>query len=699
MVPCELLPGEASTPPTIHMNHRVCSSSPVACPNRCGLPGDLHHDIAYHLEEECRFRTVFCDYRHAGCEVAIKFNDIPEHNSEFHQEHFDLVSEKLLLVMKENDGLSQRNRKLDRHLDNLLKMIRNLDRTEYEIYVRVVTSKDAKKSPPAMSDVAALSSSPSSSIEVKGGSVRNGGLSKSESCEAPSEGHPGEEQHYMSLRDMGRGSSGDSVHYDVLVKPRETRNTDPALLTSPAEFDSSDCYQPISSDCYQPLSEKPLEEAIYEDIDSFDYSESLEKRSPANVDEPADRYTKGRTKSEGYQSLLPTTRLRTSPISRKSRLHTVSQLTGQERFKACRSKGTMVDDTENGNPERNGDSVGQNGVDASLEPNVYDTPIPKRNGSDRLKRRRHKNLENTSDLLGEFSEHVPLPQDYAQPVQTCFQKHSGSETRPSPRNMKSAKGNSDRPIPSRGELKSKPKLTPSGEVMPSDNIEPPPREEAKPRPARKIPLLPVSSKGGKVSPHDPAQFGSKVDSRNGESTETNSVPAPVEASHDPRNVLTPPPRKPISYEKPLSGVDSKPPPPRLGLKPKKISSKFFGSSKIAEKSNSEASTIHSFSSTKLRVSSEPNLSTSDSKSTSMRARTGSKSLKIEPKLATPHSATDSGSKYTAAPGSKSDLTPRSGIPVPGSKKDKVHTQKPVKKHSGRDIAVFEQMKSELLSHF
>ncbi len=653
----EVLGVDESTPPTTATttNQAVSSSSPVACPNHCGLPGILHHDIANHLEEECPFRIVACDYRHAGCDAELLLGDIPDHNSAFHQKHFDLVSEKLQLVTRENGVLRQRTEQLNRHVGDLLEMIRNLDRSDYEIHVRIVTSMDTRNSPSATADAVVLSSLASSLADVKDRSVINGGLFESGSFEASDGGCPAGEvssyEHDSHLRSIGRdGSGGDSKHNSIMMKSKGRLGLDTGVPAVPGVSNTSLSGSTI---CCQPLSQNRPVSAIYEDIDKLEFlggppKEVPEKPSPVIVDRLVGQTERGRTKCTGYRRLMPLRFGALSSALGKGRFNSMSQLIIPNRSLGDHGKDTKVNEMMDVKSAESGNSVAQNGNDANLEGSIYETPIPihKRNVSGPMKRRRHLKSETDSDTSGGVFPREPLPLAYAMPIQT--------RVRPST-------------FSSKEEVVLKPKPARPVVGFPSDNIEPPPGEEMKPQLPHKIPIFPATSKLIKVSSHS-SKLGSngtdlKVSSHssklgsngtdlkdysgNLESAVTSFTPVEpdqISSGHDSAteavNVLTPPPRSPTPYMEPQS-VTAPKLPTKARLKPP---TKYSNPTKTVDVTDSAVSNHPT--DKKTPGDSELTPLNTNSKPVKIRPRRGSKSLKVESNLPQPIS------RYAAASGSK-----------------------------------------------
>lgn len=93
----------ASRIETLHQE--ACRVRLVECTNGCGIPGIKETHLTDHLLSECPLRYVSCDYKHIGCDQQFHCKDRIQHNEKYFQEHFYLMSEKVLVLGSENEEL------------------------------------------------------------------------------------------------------------------------------------------------------------------------------------------------------------------------------------------------------------------------------------------------------------------------------------------------------------------------------------------------------------------------------------------------------------------------------------------------------------------------------------------------------------------------------------------------------------------
>ena len=81
----------------VETHYKFCSAGPVLCKNFECSKRLKRKDLDYHLNE-CPWSLVYCEYRHAGCEVRIFRKDMPNHlekNTKKHLDLFDIKCKKL----------------------------------------------------------------------------------------------------------------------------------------------------------------------------------------------------------------------------------------------------------------------------------------------------------------------------------------------------------------------------------------------------------------------------------------------------------------------------------------------------------------------------------------------------------------------------------------------------------------------------
>ena len=82
---------ESNYDDVIHNHWPVCGSFPLCCPNQCGsFP--QRQNIENHIDKECPFTTISCDFHHVGCTVKLPRKDMPEHLKENFLTHISLLA-------------------------------------------------------------------------------------------------------------------------------------------------------------------------------------------------------------------------------------------------------------------------------------------------------------------------------------------------------------------------------------------------------------------------------------------------------------------------------------------------------------------------------------------------------------------------------------------------------------------------------
>lgn len=107
---------------TIHQP--LCHLRVVECPSGCGMPGIKSTGLPHHLKEECPLRLVPCE--HMGCEERFCLKDRAEHNKQRFHEHFQLMSEKVVALSRENEELRSLTLSVQNTCDKLQEQYRTL---------------------------------------------------------------------------------------------------------------------------------------------------------------------------------------------------------------------------------------------------------------------------------------------------------------------------------------------------------------------------------------------------------------------------------------------------------------------------------------------------------------------------------------------------------------------------------------------
>ena len=69
----------------------VCKCYPVPCPNKCGVIPQ-RQNIEVHVNTQCPFTVVNCDFHYTGCEVQLARRDMPTHLAESLTTHISLLT-------------------------------------------------------------------------------------------------------------------------------------------------------------------------------------------------------------------------------------------------------------------------------------------------------------------------------------------------------------------------------------------------------------------------------------------------------------------------------------------------------------------------------------------------------------------------------------------------------------------------------
>ena len=84
----------------------VCDCYPVSCPNQCGVEPE-RQNLEHHVSSECPLTVVNCDFRYAGCEVALPRKDMPVHVTDNLVVHMSLLAIHSQKTAKENVELKE----------------------------------------------------------------------------------------------------------------------------------------------------------------------------------------------------------------------------------------------------------------------------------------------------------------------------------------------------------------------------------------------------------------------------------------------------------------------------------------------------------------------------------------------------------------------------------------------------------------
>lgn len=88
---------------TVHYN--ICHKYHVSCPNGCKMPGVERASLKTHLELECPFRNVFCEFHFAGCGEEFRVSEQSRHATTAMSTHLSLLSIFTRSIQVENKEL------------------------------------------------------------------------------------------------------------------------------------------------------------------------------------------------------------------------------------------------------------------------------------------------------------------------------------------------------------------------------------------------------------------------------------------------------------------------------------------------------------------------------------------------------------------------------------------------------------------
>ena len=102
---CDFCDDYDSTHDEIVNNHwAICKCYPIACPNKCGTIPERQH-VEKHVNTECPFTVVDCDFCYIGCDIQLPRKEMSEHIKENSFSHITLLA-------LHNQKLAEENRKL-----------------------------------------------------------------------------------------------------------------------------------------------------------------------------------------------------------------------------------------------------------------------------------------------------------------------------------------------------------------------------------------------------------------------------------------------------------------------------------------------------------------------------------------------------------------------------------------------------------
>ena len=129
---CEFCNDYNSAHDDIVNNHwAICKCYPIPCPNKCGTIPERQH-VEKHVNTECPFTVVDCDFCYIGCDIQLPRKEMSEHIKENSFGHITLLAlhnrklaeENRKLTMKlagRDEQLAQLKSDLEKEMDELAK--------------------------------------------------------------------------------------------------------------------------------------------------------------------------------------------------------------------------------------------------------------------------------------------------------------------------------------------------------------------------------------------------------------------------------------------------------------------------------------------------------------------------------------------------------------------------------------------------
>ena len=116
----------------LHYN-TICSKFPVPCSNEGHVDFKIERGkLKNHLDNECPFQPIECEFKWAGCNDKPKRKDTDEHNTSNQQKHLLLLAKACGELKKDNEALKQDSEALKQRLDQLTES--RVDRLDHTVY-------------------------------------------------------------------------------------------------------------------------------------------------------------------------------------------------------------------------------------------------------------------------------------------------------------------------------------------------------------------------------------------------------------------------------------------------------------------------------------------------------------------------------------------------------------------------------------
>ena len=125
-----------------------CPKLPLSCPNDCGLTDIIRSEMDEHLKK-CPLQKTICKYHNIGCKAMLTGEDQDEHDEACMKQHFQLVSNDLVIAKEELTDVKMRMSRAEQ----VTEQVRNeLALTKEELTEAKLKASSAEQSLEKMAD-------------------------------------------------------------------------------------------------------------------------------------------------------------------------------------------------------------------------------------------------------------------------------------------------------------------------------------------------------------------------------------------------------------------------------------------------------------------------------------------------------------------------------------------------------------------
>ena len=119
----------------LHYNTK-CSKFPVPCSNEDHVDFKVERGkLKNHLDNECPFQPIACEFKWAGCNDRPKRKDMDEHNTSNQQKHLLLLAKACGELKKDNEALKSKLDKTKSELESKDRLTESrVDKLDYTVY-------------------------------------------------------------------------------------------------------------------------------------------------------------------------------------------------------------------------------------------------------------------------------------------------------------------------------------------------------------------------------------------------------------------------------------------------------------------------------------------------------------------------------------------------------------------------------------